>query len=106
MSENVGHDMIFKILKNDAQKIFCQSNLCPGDDPFTRNIRANPETTPTFVKSRQDTFVDNDSVYTSPSTILDNGKYQDDSFAHDIETSEIVSRFFFVSTSEDSIVFV
>ena len=66
IAENVGRAMTFKNLKDYTHKIVCRSNVRPGDEPFTSNLRMYPATMPAVVKSRQDTFTDDDTVSTTP----------------------------------------
>ena len=101
MSENVGHDVIFRILKDDAQKIFCQSNTRLENDPLTRNLRIDLNTIPAFVKSRQDTFADDDIVSTVHSTIPEDINFQAEDSMPNIETSDLVGRSFLVRTPKD-----
>ena len=38
ISENVGHDMTFKILTSDTNKVINRSNVRPADDPASANL--------------------------------------------------------------------
>ena len=62
ISKNSVHDMTVTMLKDDTQKIVCRSNTHPGDDTFTKNLRVDPATSPSVVKSRHETFTDDDTV--------------------------------------------
>ena len=74
--------MTLNILKDDTQKIACRSNVHPGDDLLTRNLRFDPSTIPEIIKSRQDSFEDDDTFSTNASTINDHKNYQDTSSMH------------------------
>ena len=65
IAENAGHAMTSKILKHHTQKILCRSNIRPGNDPITRNVRVDPITIPAIIKSRQEDFSDDDTVFTT-----------------------------------------
>ena len=56
---------------------------------------------PTIVKSRQETFSDDDTVSDVPSIISNDDNCQATDSMHVIETSELVGRSFLMSTSED-----
>ena len=51
ISESVGHYMTFKILTNKSNKIIHFSNVRPADIPLEKNIRLDPLTIPSVVKS-------------------------------------------------------
>ena len=56
---------------------------------------------PFITKSRQESFVDDDIVSASPSTITDDSNYMADSFMPVIETSDLVGRSILMSAHED-----
>ena len=91
-----------KILKDDTQKMVCQSNVCPGYDALTSNLRVYPTTMSAIIKSRQETFVDDGTVSTNDSTITDDKIYQVVVPMPIIETSDLVGRSFFINTSKDN----
>ena len=84
--------MTFKILKDDTQNIACRSNVLPGDNPLTRNLRLYPATMPAIIKSRNKTFSNDDTVSTAASTIHDNDSYQATASMPVVETSDLVGR--------------
>ena len=77
MSVNVDHVMIFKILKDDTQKIIFRSNVRPGNYPISRNFRIGPTNMSAIIKSRQAIFTDGGTISNTPSTISDDDIYQD-----------------------------
>ena len=51
ISENVGHDMTFKILNASTNKTINRSNVRSANDNKSPNLRADPETSPEVIKS-------------------------------------------------------
>ena len=52
ISENVGNDMTFSILKITTSEVISMSNFRPAGDPASANLRIDPLTTPEVVKYR------------------------------------------------------
>ena len=94
--------MNFKILKDNTEKIVCRSNVRLGDNSLVSNLLVDSVTTPVIIKSRHETFEDDDTISTATSAIPDDDSYQGVSSIPIIETSDLVGRFFFINTSEDS----
>ena len=90
IAKSAGHTMTFKTIKDDTQKIVCQSNVRPNNDPLTRNLRIDPTIAPVIIKSRQETFTDDDTISTDPSTIPEDSNYQARIPVHVIETSNLL----------------
>ena len=67
--------MTIKILKNDNKNIACRSNVRPGDNSLTSNIRVDLDAMPAVVTSRQNSFKDDDTVSTTPSTLHNDNKF-------------------------------
>ena len=67
ISENVGHDMTFKILTSDTNKVINRSNVRPADDPASANLKVEPLAVPKVVKSLTDDV--NDSGFDEPPLI-------------------------------------
>ena len=57
ISENVGHDMTFKIINRSTNKIINRSTVRPENDKKSPNLRADPLTSPEIIKS-----LHNDSI--------------------------------------------
>ena len=67
ISENVGHDMTFKVLTGNTNKALHRSNVRPADDPTSANLKVEPLAVPKVVKSLADHI--NDSVFKEPPLI-------------------------------------
>ena len=72
--------MTFKILKDYAQKIVYWSNLHLGYNPLTSNLRIDYTTMSSIIDSRQEDFVDDDTVSITSHFIPDDEGYQDTAF--------------------------
>ena len=64
IAENAGHDMTFKVLTDDTNKVLHRSNVRPADDPASANLKIEPLTVPKVVKSLTDDI--SDSVFEEP----------------------------------------
>ena len=106
IAENVGHDMTFKVLTNDTNKILHRSNVRPADDPASTNLKIEPLTVPKVVKSLTDDI--SDSVFEEPLLIDEDTNTSptssNPSNAHKsmpiIDPSDLVGRSF-LRTEED-----
>ena len=78
--------MTFNVLKDETQKIACQSKFIPGDDLLARKIRIDPTTMHETIKYRQETFSEDDTFSTAVFTIPDDKNYQAADSMHIIET--------------------
>ena len=102
-SENLGHDMTFKILTSDTNKVLHRSNVRPADDPVSANLRAEPLVVPKVAKSLSDNvdesnfeeppLIDEDSNNPLPQSELRNS-------TPIIDPSDLVGRSF-LRTEED-----
>ena len=60
ISENVGHDLTFKILNSSANKIINRSNVRPANDDKSPNLLADPITSPKIIKPLREDKSSND----------------------------------------------
>ena len=75
IDENVGHNIAFKILKDDTQKVICYFSSYSYDDSLTRNLRFYLDTIAEIVNHRKDTFEDDGTIFATPSALPDNDDY-------------------------------
>ena len=72
ISENVGHDITFKILSNTTRKIIHCSNVRSANDPLESNIRLDPLTIPKIIKDKTDIKNEDTSPTANPIVLDDN----------------------------------
>ena len=65
------------MIKDDTKSIFCRYSAHFSDDALAKNLRIDPTTVTIVIKFRQETFGDDGTVSTAPSTIPGNENYQD-----------------------------
>ena len=82
--------MTFKTLKKDDQKISCHSSSRLSDYPLTSNLRI--DTAPTVIKSLQETFTYEDTVFTNLPVIPEDGNCQAKSSVPAIDTYDLICR--------------
>ena len=62
ISESIGHYMTFKILTDKSNKIIHRSNIRSADIPLEKNIRLDPLTIPSVVRSKEEISYDENFV--------------------------------------------
>ena len=94
--------MIFKMLKDDAQKIDFRFSSCPGNYLLVSNLQIDPASEHAVFESRRESFSDDDTVYTTNSTIPDDNNYQAATIVPIVDTSDLVGIFLLMRAHKDS----
>ena len=99
ISENVGHDVTFKILSDKTCKIIHRSNVRSANDPLESNIRLDPLTIPKVIKDKHDIKGEDDSP-AADSTALEDNANADRPSMPIIDPADLVGRTFITPENE------